>query len=318
MRKIYSRPLLDHLAVEQFLSGCLNISKQYTCRTAQIFSLIDIIKLIRNAEVEVGTTNSDPTFSSPRNRVAEYRENDVRQNLRERILSELIELDQLDDDEEIKLGSGGAKPKSIDPIADSKAYFIIGLPASGKSTLVTKTAEKLGAIVLDSDFAKRKLPEYDGTPAGANIVHKESSSIVWGGYDDEPSLFGYCKTNKLNVIIPTVGQDLHDLNTKCDLFLTAGYEVHLTAVTLPREAATTRALERFLTTGRYVPLSLIFDAYANDPILNYYKLRTEATNSRKTTPKWTSFGAISTKTTPALLEDNNGSGNPVNFIEVLK
>ncbi len=33
-------------------------------------------------------------------------------------------------------------------------------------------------MVLDSDFAKRKLPEFDGYPWGASIVHEESSDII--------------------------------------------------------------------------------------------------------------------------------------------
>ena len=44
-------------------------------------------------------------------------------------------------------------------------------------------------------------------------------------------------------------------------------------VSLEREKSVRRAFQRFLKTDRYIPLSLIFDGYANDPILCYYRLR---------------------------------------------
>lgn len=312
MTKIYARPLIDHVAIEVFLTGCLDIRQQYVCHTGASFRQSDIAKKIRDAESAVGQTKQDPTFSSTRNRVREYRDEADRDALRERILTELITLDRLDNDEDIRLGTGGAKPKNIGPKEDSKAYFVIGLPASGKSTLVTKIADHLGSVILDSDFAKRKLPEFDNTLAGAQLVHKESSSIIWGGVEQKPSLFGLCKENKLNVVVPTIGQDYRDLNERCDLFMSAGYQVHLTTTTLPREMATTRALERFLITGRYVPLGLIFDAYANDPLLNYYRTRVDALNPKQV--KWSSFGAVSTATTPPTVEDCTSEENPANLL----
>ena len=256
-KRIFARPLLDHTAIETFLIGCLSMGKNYGCRTGQTFTTDNIVKMIRDAESAVGQTMQDPTFSSTRNRVQKYREDAAREELREIVLTELITKDRLDDDENIILGTGGAKPKQSIPRAELKAYFVIGLPASGKSTLVNKIADELGAMILDSDFAKRKLPEFDNTPAGANLVHKESSAIIWGNEEDRPSLFEYCKTQRLNVVVPTIGQDYSDLNAKCDLFIAAGYSVHLTTTTLSRESATTRALERFLTTGRYVPLGKV-------------------------------------------------------------
>lgn len=297
------------------MTGCLDIRQNYVCRTGTTYEQSKIAKKIRDAESAVGQTKKDPTFNSERNRVPEFRDDVSRERLRERIVTELINFDRLDDDEEIRLGIGGAKPKDIAPTPSSKAYFVTGLPASGKSTLVTKIADHLGAVILDSDFAKRKLPEFDNTFAGANLVHKESSSIIWGGPEQKPSLFGLCKAHNLNVVVPTVGQDYNDLNERCALFSCAGYEVHLTTTTLPREIATVRALERFLTTGRYVPLGLIFDAYANDPLMNYYRSRIEALDLKRV--KWSSLGAISTLTTPATIEDCTSDENPANLLRSL-
>lgn len=308
MSNAYARPLLDHESIEGFMGSCLGIHKSLTSNGTAYLSA-DIAKKVRDAESAVGQTNKDCTVSSSRNRVREYRDDQAREGLRERILTELIDLDRLDSDDDIKLGEGGAKPKARAPEPGAKAFFVIGLPASGKSTLVNSISDHLGAVILDSDFAKRKLPEFDGSPAGANLVHKESSHLVFGSGGKEPSLFGYCKENRFNIVIPKIGHDDEDLRSMRDGMIAAGYSVHLTATVLTREAAAKRALARFLETGRYVPLGLIFDGYANDPIMNYYRERVEAELSKSSA--WASFGAISTSSAPATIVDCTSDENPV-------
>ncbi len=307
----YARPLLDHQTIEGFLKGCLQIDRTFKCYNGVSYSASDIAKKIRDAESAVGQTNRDCTLTSPRNRVPEYRDDGLRIGLRETILSELIQLDRLDSDDAIQLGVGGAKPKLRAPENGFQAFIITGLPASGKSTLVNTISDKLGAMILDSDFAKRKLPEYDGSPAGANLVHKESSTIVFGDDQGEPSLFGYCKETGSNVVIPKIGHDYKDLQDLRKGLVTAGYKVHLTSVVLTRGDAATRALGRFLETGRYVPLSLIFDGYANDPIMNYYRCRL---NAEVVKDEWASFGAISTDTNKPLVIDCTSDENPVSLL----
>lgn len=311
MSKSYARPLLDHESIEGFIGNCLGIHKTFVAQ-GNSYSSSDIAKKIRDAESAVGQTKGDCTLDSRRNRVPEYREDQDRVELRERIVAELIQLDRLDNDDEIKLGYGGAKPKGEEPQSGSQAFIVIGLPASGKSTLVNSISDKLGAVILDSDFAKRKLPEFDGSSAGANLVHKESSNIVFGGAGDEPSLFGYCKTHKINIVVPTIGHDQTDLHTLRNSLIRAGYKVHLTATVLKRTTAAKRALGRFLLTGRYVPLGLIFDGYANDPIMTYYRERVEGVASRL--GEWASFGAISTDSNPAVIVDCSSDDNPVTLL----
>ena len=69
------------------------------------------------------------------------------------------------------------------------------LPASGKSTIANSIADLYGAYIIDSDFAKRKIPEF-GHEFGASIVHEESSIITFGSrkpkYNDEFSLYEFC------------------------------------------------------------------------------------------------------------------------------
>ena len=63
---------------------------------------------------------------------------------------------------------------------DKQAFYVIGLPASGKSEVAGLLSDNYGAIILDSDYAKRKFPEYQAE-CGATIVHEESSMVVFGG-----------------------------------------------------------------------------------------------------------------------------------------
>ena len=58
-----------------------------------------------------------------------------------------------------------------------------------------------------------------------------------------------------------------------------------------------RSFERFLSTQRYVSLAMIFDWYANDPSLTYYKLK----NYSKL---FSSYELISFEHEPKILEQS--------------
>lgn len=119
------------------------------------------------------------TLKNPAIRNAAYKDEDVRNQLRKRIFEEMITLERLDDDEQVRLGFGGAKPKSVVG-SKRKLFYVIGLPASGKSSICGKICDMFGAYLLDSDLVKRKLPEFFDR-SGASLVHKESSIITMGG-----------------------------------------------------------------------------------------------------------------------------------------
>jgi len=211
------------------------------------------------------------------------------------------------------LGNGGAKPKVGEPRRERNAYLVTGLPASGKSTLVNRIADDLGAMIVDSDYAKRKFPEFQ-SPAGAQLVHEESAMIVEGGENEDeedeeenPSLLGYCTDQGFNIVMPKIGHDPSSLITLRDALRSSGYNVHLTTVVLPRRDATVRAIDRFMQTKRYVPLGRIFDYYANDPALTYYRFRVEHLNR---SDEWSSFGAISSEGAHYKMLDCSADGNP--------
>lgn len=256
---IFNRPLITLQQVEDFLT------------LLEFDDYLDLADKIQEQEVLIqGIAEKKDTKTSEENRDKKYRNTKDRGKLREEIINELFTLILLDDDDKLEKGIGGSVPK-CGISYQKKAYHIIGLPASGKSSIAKKVSEHTGSIILDSDFAKRKLPEFDRR-GGATLVHAESGDIIFG-LENENSLLKLCLNSKANIVVPKIGHRFESVAQFSDVLKINGYENHLILVNLDRRHATKRALERFKVTGRYVPISLIFDSYANDPTISYYKLR---------------------------------------------
>ena len=159
-----------------------------------------------------------------------------------------------------KLYGKGAKKK------EGRAWLVLGLPASGKSTIADPLVEREGALLIDSDEAKKLLPEFsNGLLAGA--VHEESANIA-----DEVMIEALSKGD--NVVLPIVGKTLSSLNEKRKKLEDAGYEVNLVYVDLPLEKAIERTKARFRHTGRLVPPRYLHSVGLK-PRQNYDKIKTE-------------------------------------------
>ncbi len=266
----YSRKLDNIDLISHFLTVVINYNN------AEDDNLLRKIK-IGEADLK-NYDNSSSTLNSTHHRDRKYLSETDRWKLRKQIVKELIELRREKDDEDLILGKGGALP-NCEIKSEKQAIIIIGLPASGKSTIANKIADSYGGVILDSDFAKRKLPEFKDNPAGASLVHDESDILIFGydkkdRPDDFSSLIEICNSQKHNIIIPKIGHDHRSINKMAKaLKQNFGYTVHLVLVSLDRKKATKRAVDRFKKYGRYVPLSLIFDGYGNDPILSFYRLK---------------------------------------------
>lgn len=309
MTNSYARPLLDHESIEAFLDNCLGIRHELPLRGGGSVDLPELCKRIRDAESADAAAHAEQTIMSRRNRLPQYRSDLARDMLRRRVIEELLVYERLDSDDEICLGRGGAKPCGRPAFASACAYVITGLPASGKSTLVGSVSDRLGAMVLDSDYAKRKLPEFAHALAGAALVHAESRLLMFGTESSaDGSLLAYCMSRRLNVVIPLVGNDERRVKSMRQLLVHNGYQVHLTAMLLDRVHATRRALDRFLKTGRYISLGMIFDRYANDPVLNYYKAWMDADTGRDV--QWSSLGALTMTTHPPSVHSYSSNVNP--------
>ena len=266
---VFRRPLDNIEVIELFLERALELDhNQYG----------DITNRILLAELGVNEFEiKGQTLNETILRAAEFRKPMDRWSLRRQIITELSEWSRLADDDEIKLGVGGALPQTVLQ-SKREAFVLIGLPASGKSTLANSLSDDYGAIILDTDYAKRKLPEFHANLYGATVVNSESSAIIWG-FGEKPNdvddLSSICLQNGHNIVVPMIGSNPRKVFGFTNTLSQVGYEVHLILVALSKKAATIRAVDRFHRTGRYVPLGLIFDHYGNDPSLCYYYLKSK-------------------------------------------
>lgn len=272
------RPLHNKILAEDFVKHVLKILQDFGPRAADIV----------NAEINLRPLEEHPTSTHEDYRDGAYRTLEERELLHQRILKELISETRLPNDDDIALGCGGAKPSGTTALA--QAYIVSGAPASGKSGVASRLADENGAYILDSDYAKRKFPEYRQYPGGASLVHHESDSIVFGPTD---SLFEYCIYSRYNVVIPLVGRTYSSVEKVCHRLKECGYYIHIINVPLDRYECVSRAYRRFLDTGRYVPLSYIFDEVGNEPERIYFLLKRAYAGDNN----FKSFSQLSTKVT---------------------
>ncbi|AYO13839.1 hypothetical protein D0812_05155 [Vibrio owensii] len=191
----------------------------------------------------------------------EWRKGDIDRNeLRENVFWELVKETLPYDDDKIKMGFGGARPRHRVK-AESRAMILLGLPASGKSTVAQTMSDVRGAYIVDSDLAKKKLPEI-AFPNGASWVHEESSDIAISGLN---SLQNYCIAFGYNMVIPKIGAKAGTIEKLYHQLVEKGYRVSLGLVWLPPEKALVRAIKRYQSSKRYIPIFKITREYKEHP-----------------------------------------------------
>jgi Zeta toxin len=289
------RPLADNIVAKAFVEEVLGFTGQKAIDKATT--------TIMKAEIFFATMKLKPTLKFKEYRSTTHSDDAARRILRERIARELIEKVRLKEDDKIKMGHGGALPQA-DVSKARQAFIVTGLPASGKSGIAAKIAEEHGAVILDSDYAKRKFPEFK-QDYGAHVLHEESKLVIKGDPDDPDALCLelFCLEEGCNIVIPKIGDDVPDLCRLAAYYREQGYTVHLTLVSLDCQQATIRAYHRFIKSKRYVPLSLIFDVYSNNPTRVYSRLQ------RAYACLFASFGEVSTESKPTRLVRAE-AGNP--------
>lgn len=148
---------------------------------------------------------------------------------------------------------------------EKRLDIVIGLPASGKSSaLVEPISEMYHSRIIDSDEAKKLLPEYnDGW--GAGIVHKESQLIA-------DRQFKAAVLNGENITYPRVGGDCDELTDIIAAVKKQGYSVYIHFNELDRNKALGRMINRFLETGRYIKPELV-TKYGNGISATYETLK---------------------------------------------
>lgn len=267
------------------------------------------VQLVYTYETEFRTAYNKQTLYDKSLRDPQHSEDLQREFLGKVILQDLLTLPVLDNEINISQGIGGSLPSSLKPREERQAYYIIGLPASGKSCIANILSIMYSACVIDIDIAARKFPEYPQI-YGSCVTHSEANRIVFGtgrkGFDN--SLFNICINRGWNIVIPKIGNKIEVINNLTTKLLENKYSIHLLLTKIDRKTSVKRSFERFLSTQRYVSLPMIFDWYANDPSLAYYELR----NYGKFL---SSYEAISFEGKPQIIDKSNNA--PLQSVENL-
>lgn len=269
------RHLNSLILAEEFAKNILEVDKG---RNSAARSIV-------KAEITVSSLESHPTDTHKEYREPKYRDDVSRSKLRRDILVELSTLPRLELDDNIRLGNGGAKPAAEKK--DAQAYIVMGPPASGKSGIAERLADENGAYILDSDYAKRKFPEYRHYDGGASLVHREADGII---FDSDKSLFIHCVYNRCNMVIPIVGRTISSVEDICNKLIEAQYKIHIIDVVLDRYQCVQRAYHRYRKTKRYVPLSYVFDEVGNEPERIYFLIK----RAHRGQDNFVSFSQLST------------------------
>lgn len=164
-------------------------------------------------------------------------------------------------------GDGAAKK-------DKRLVIVTGPPASGKSETIKREGwldpEGFGALLVDADEAKKRLPEYaDGKNATA--VHEESSDIA-------DRVLARAVAAGDNIVHPCVGKTVGTdedpgLRQLIDQALEAGYRVHLRLIHNSPEESARGVVGRFEESGRYVPPEYALHEVADRPLEAYEELQ---------------------------------------------
>ena len=153
-----------------------------------------------------------------------------------------------------------------------KACVVIGLPASGKSTMVDPLSHDMGMFILDNDMIKEMIPEFAATGgAAAGAVYMESSEIQKNAYSE--FLTGSRKGD--NLVIPTIGENAAKLMDRYVKTLeNAGYDVEIKYVDADPVVSYNRVMSRAVHRGRIISSRIVL-AYGNGPAETYEWFKTQ-------------------------------------------
>lgn len=175
-----------------------------------------------------------------------YTEDDVAELLPEdRVLLHAEIEDTLMDQGSAVIDENG-KVEYTGPVKQEKRVdIVIGPPGAGKSSaLANPLSQAYSSRIIDSDAVKELLPEYEG---GLNSGYLNTESrYVWKGIV-ETSI-----ANGDNIVLPVVGRSLSSVMKDMSAFRKNGYSVNVHYLELDGNKVLGRALNRFLSEGRYI------------------------------------------------------------------
>jgi hypothetical protein len=144
------------------------------------------------------------------------------------------------------------------------ATIVLGRPAAGKSIISERIAHLRYAALIDSEKAKKIIPEYDNG-LGVQAVHVEScdlSALVADRLIDD----------KANLVFPTVGTNLAYIRSLVQMLGRLGYQVDLVHVDVAPDEAFRRMIG--LYKERLIALDYI-NAVGDKPRQTYYTIKRE-------------------------------------------
>lgn len=162
----------------------------------------------------------------------------------------------------------GTGSKSKDRIA----VIITGLPASGKSRLSSQYKQKINGTIVDTDFYREVIPEYNNG-IGAAAVHTEAKVIF-------NRIFEKSLTNGDNIILPTLGRNLEPLNKLLNSAKKANYQTVVIRLDADLNVAKLRNFKRTFETGRLVEEDILTQQVDNNIKNNYIKVTNEQANAK--------------------------------------
>jgi len=148
---------------------------------------------------------------------------------------------------------------------EKKARLILGPPAAGKSTSAERIAATQGYAIVDSDDAKKVVPEFDDG-LNANGVHAESSEL-------QKEVLRTMLKRGDNVILPLVGGSPGSIEKRIKGLQAAGYDVTVDVLDVHPDEAARRMAGRTLSKGRHIATGYAA-SIGSSPLQTYETLKT--------------------------------------------
>lgn len=154
-----------------------------------------------------------------------------------------------------------------------KAFLVLGLPSSGKSSVITgRLLKENKAFLLDSDESKQTIKDFKNG-IGAGAVHQESKKI-------NQELTRIITANSLNVVMPIVGHETSKVRKIIKLLEVSRYTVDVHLVEVKPTTSLSRLLKRYISDNRFLNPKLVYD-YGTKPSKVFEEVKGEANEYSK-------------------------------------
>lgn len=157
------------------------------------------------------------------------------------------------------------------------AILLLGLPGSGKTSMLRRVAYEVFARVLqdehaivDADVVRTLLPQYAGG-LGSEVVQVETSYLANGPLLDD----AYAR--RFGLVLDKIGDPFESVEV-AERLIATGWSVWCLCAHVDVEVAVERVRRRAIETGRYVPPAFVRDV-ADRPVRAYEALRASGLTS---------------------------------------